>query len=265
LQPSEFGKVVAILVVAALLGAERGERDGLPWKRVAMCTAAVLVPAVLIARQPDLGTTMALPFILVAMLFAGGLSLRQMGIIVGGGLVAVFAAIRLGFLAEHQMQRIRAFIDPELSTPDALFQLNQSKLAIGSGQMFGKGLFNGAPTAVPDQQNDFIFSVIGEQFGFVGGILVLGVFLVIVWRLLIIAAQARDTFGQMAAVGIAATVAFHVFVNIGMTIGMAPVTGLPLPFVSQGGSFYLAMAIAVGIANSIWLRRSPIPGETYIV
>jgi rod shape-determining protein RodA len=264
LQPSEFAKVAVIIGTASVLAVERPQAR-LPWKTIAVAAAISAVPGVLIFRQPDLGTSMVLPFVLLVMLFAAGLNWKQLTWILTAAVVGVVAVFRFGFLKAHQLERIRVFLDPELDPQGLAFQLNQSKLAIGSGQLFGKGLLNGVQTAVPDAQNDFIFSVIGEQFGFVGGLLVLAVFLVVVWRLFVISANARDRFGSMLAIGIAAMITFHVFVNIGMTIGIMPVTGLSLPFISQGGSFYLAMAISIGIANSIWLRRSPVPGETYIV
>ena len=264
LQPAEFAKVVTILAVATLIAHNR-EQQRLPWRTIAGTVVVMAVPGYLILRQPDLGTTMTFPFILLAMLFVGGMNWKQLAWIVGGGVVAVVVAFRLELFAEHQMNRIRVFMDPSVDPQGIGFQLQQSKLAIGSGQVFGKGLFVGTQTAVPEQETDFIFSVIGEQFGFIGGLLVIMVFLIVVWRLFVIAAHARDRFGAVVVVGIAAMIAFHVFVNVGMTIGIAPVTGVPLPFISQGGSFFLAMSVAVGIANSIWLRRSPVPGETYIV
>ncbi len=264
LQPAEFAKVVTIVAVAVLLARTGGEK-GLPWRVVAIATAILGLPAYLILREPDLGTTMTFPFILLVMLFAAGLSGKQFLWILTGGVTLVTAVIRLDLLAEHQKNRLAVFLNPELDPQGIGFQLRQSKQAIGSGQIVGKGLFEGSQTPVPERETDFIFSAVGEQFGFIGGLLVLAVFVIIIWRLLVIAASARDRFGSMVAVGIAAMIAFHVFINIGMTIGIAPVTGVPLPFVSQGGSFYLAMSMAVGIANSIWLRRSPVPGETYIV
>lgn len=264
LQPSEFAKIVIILGIASLLAVERsGSR--LPWRTIGLAAAVVAVPGALIFRQPDLGTSMVLPFILLVMLFAAGLNWKQLTWILTAAVMGVVAVFQLGFLKAHQLERIQVFLDPDLDPQGLGFQLNQSKLAIGSGQLFGKGLLNGVQTAVPDAQNDFIFAVIGEQFGFVGGLLVLAVFFVVIWRLFVISANARDRFGSMVSIGIAAMISFHVFVNIGMTIGIMPVTGLSLPFISQGGSFYLAMAISIGIANSIWLRRSPVPGETYIV
>ena len=117
---------------------------------------------------------------------------------------------------------------------------------------------------MPEQENDFIFTAVGEQLGLIGGLLVLAAFGVIVWRLLVISANARDRFGALIAAGTAAMVMFHVFVNIGMTIGIMPVTGLPLPFLSQGGSFYMSMALALGIANSVWLMKTPVPGENQL-
>ena len=264
LQPSEFAKLFIIVAVAAVLAEER-EGGGLTWRSIITATAVVVVPGILIFRQPDLGTSMTLPFILVAMMFAAGLGWRKIAAMGLGAVLSTIAVFRFDVLAQHQLDRIRVFLRPELDPQGIGFQLNQSKIAIGSGQLFGKGLLNGVQTAVPDSQNDFIFSVIGEQFGFVGGLLVLAVFLVVIWRLFVIAANARDRFGALLAIGIAAMITFHVFVNIGMTIGMMPVTGLSLPFISQGGSFYLAMAMSIGVANSIWLRRSPVPGETYIV
>jgi rod shape determining protein RodA len=266
LQPSEFAKIAIIIGVASVLSQSRTE-GRLEWRTVLFVTGFVALPSAMVLMQPDLGTTMVLPIVLVAMMFAAGLSWKQLTwiVTVGAGVLGTAWQNRNAFLHEHQLNRILVFINPELDPQGIGFQLKQSKLAIGSGQLFGKGLFTGTQTVVPEQQNDFIFSVIGEQFGFIGGILVLAVFLIIVWRLFVIASNSRDRFGSLVAVGIAAMIGFHVFVNIGMTVGVAPVTGLPLPFISQGGSFYLAMAMSIGIANSVWMRRSPVPGETYIV
>jgi rod shape determining protein RodA len=228
----------------------------------------VAAPGYLILREPDLGTTMVFGFILFAMLFVAGASWRQMTLlsaVVAAGIIAVF---RFELLSEYQMNRIEVLFKPEIDPQGIGYQLIQSTNAIGSGQLFGKGLFaEDSFTAfqyVPEQENDFIFTAVAEQLGFVGGLLVLIAFVLIIWRLLIIAANARDRFGALIASGIAAMMVFHVFVNIGMTIGIMPVTGLPLPFLSQGGSFYMAMTMALGIANSIWLMRTPVPGENQL-
>ncbi len=266
LQPGEFAKVTVILTVAYVLAIGTREDEPLRWKKVIQSGALMGVPFAMILIEPDLGTALVLPFIWLVMLFAAGATWRQLAVIMGTATAAVASVWRLGLLEEHQLDRITVFIDPSTDPQGIGFQLRQSKLAIGSGQLFGKGLFEGTQTNfsyVPDQETDFIFTAVGEQLGFVGGIVVLALFALIVWRLIMIALSSRDRFGSLLAAGTAAMVVFHVFVNIGMTIGIAPVTGLPLPFLSMGGSFYLAVSIAFGICNSVYLRRTPVPGERY--
>lgn len=272
LQPAEFAKVVVIVALAGLLAPERrSDSEGprtLSWAKVGQAVLLTAVPAWLIYLEPDLGTTMVFGFILLAMVFAAGATWRQMVTLVGTAVAGVIAVFQLELLSGYQMDRLRVLFRPEVDPQGIGYQLAQSKNAIGSGQLFGKGLLQeGTLTAfeyVPEQETDFIFTAVGEQLGFVGGILVLAAFAVIVWRLLVIAANARDRFGALIAAGIAAMIMFHVVVNIGMTIGIMPVTGLPLPFLSQGGSFYMAMTLALGIANSIWLLRTPVPGENQL-
>jgi rod shape determining protein RodA len=270
LQPAEFAKVVVIVALASILAPPvRGdmERRPLAWSKIGQAMLLVSIPAYLILREPDLGTTLVFAFIVYVMLFAAGATWRQMVALGIGGGISAIAIWELGLLAEYQMDRIRILIDPTIDPQGIGYNLAQSKLAIGSGQLFGSGLFAGTQTNfeyVPEQETDFIFTAVGEQLGFVGGLLVLVAFAVIIWRLLVIAVNARDRFGALIAVGIAAMMMFHVFVNVGMTIGIMPVTGLPLPFLSQGGSFYLAMTLALGIANSIWLMRTPVPGENQL-
>jgi rod shape determining protein RodA len=264
LQPGEFAKVTVIVTVAYILATGTKEDEPLRWRKIFQSGVLVMIPFGLVFIEPDLGTAMVLPFLWLVMLIVAGMTWKQLATIVGAGIAAVGLIWRLGLLAEHQLERIAVFFDPSMDPQGVGFQLRQSKLAIGSGQLFGKGLFEGTQTNfsyVPDQETDFIFTAVGEQLGFVGGIVVLALFTLIVWRLIMIALVARDRFGTLLAVGTAAMVVFHVFVNIGMTIGIAPVTGLPLPFLSMGGSFYLAMSIAFGICNSVYLRRTPVPGE----
>jgi rod shape determining protein RodA len=166
------------------------------------------------------------------------------------------------------MNRLRVLADQDIDPSGIGYNLKQSMNAIGSGQIFGKGLFQEGTLTdfeyVPEQETDFIFTAVAEQLGFVGGVLVLAAFVIIVWRLMVIATNARDRFGALIAAGIAAMIMCHVFINVGMTIGIMPVTGLPLPMLSQGGSFFMAMALALGIANSIWLMRTPVPGENQL-
>jgi rod shape determining protein RodA len=204
------------------------------------------------------------------MLFLAGANWRQLALLVTLVAVGIIAVLRFGLLNEYQMERINALINPSEADPEGiLYQITQSKNAIGSGQLFGKGfLAQDSLTAfqyVPEQETDFIFTAVAEQLGLLGGLFVILAFIIIVWRLLVIAGNARDRFGALIAAGIATMIVFHVFVNIGMTIGIMPVTGLPLPFLSQGGSFYMAMMLALGIANSIWLMRTPVPGENQLI
>ncbi|MDH3462914.1 MAG: rod shape-determining protein RodA [Acidimicrobiia bacterium] len=270
LQPAEFAKVVVIIVLARMLAPINrgdGEKRALTWTKIGQTVLVVSIPAYLILREPDLGTTLVFGFILFVMLFAAGGTWRQMTALGAGATLGVVAVWRYGLLADYQLDRVRVLFDPTVDPQGIGYNLAQSKLAIGSGQLFGSGLFNGTQTNfeyVPEQETDFIFTAVGEQLGFVGGLLVLIAFFIIIWRLLVIAANARDRFGALIATGTAAMMMFHVFVNIGMTVGIMPVTGLPLPFLSQGGSFYMAMTLALGIANSVWLMRTPVPGENQL-
>lgn len=273
LQTAEFAKVVVIITLAAFLTPENRDRDDLTprtlsWRKFGGALAIVAIPAFLILRAPDLGTAMVFGFILVSMLFLAGATWRQMVTLLSGILIGAVAILRLDLLSDYQQARLNVLFDQDLDPQGMSYQLLQSKNAIGSGQLFGRGLFEGGTLTafeyVPEQETDFIFTAVGEQLGFVGGVLVLAVFAVIVWRLMVIAAHARDRFGALIAAGVASMMVFHVVVNIGMTVGIMPVTGLPLPFLSQGGSFYMAMTLAVGIANSVWLMRTPVPGENQL-
>lgn len=264
LQPSEFSKVACVLALGAVLGRPQAR---LAWERIGQALAVLAVPALLIFLQPDLGTMLVFAFALIVMLFGAGISGRQILVLCGLGIAALLAVVQMGLLRDYQVDRIRVLMDPNVDPTGIGWNLRQSKLAVGSGQLTGKGLFQGEQTNfqyVPEQGTDFIFTAVGEQLGFVGGILVIAAYLVLVWRLLVIAANARDRFGALVALGFSAILVFHVFINIGMTVGIMPVTGLPLPFMSAGGSSFLSFAIALGIANSIWLRRSPVPGESFI-
>jgi len=273
LQPAEFAKVVVILLLAAVLSpSNRDEalfKRQLTWPTVFRALLIVALPAILILFEPDLGTTLVFGFILFVMLFAAGATWRQMVALAVAAAAGVVVVLQRGWLAQYQIDRIRVLFEPDKVDPLGIgYNLQQSKFAIGSGQLFGRGLFaQGTQTSfeyVPEQETDFIFTAVAEQLGFIGGILVIAAFAVIIWRLLVIAANARDRFGALIATGLAAMMVFHVFINVGMTIGIMPVTGIPLPFLSAGGSFYLAMTLALGVANSVWLMRTPVPGENQL-
>lgn len=270
LQPAEFAKVVVVLALASILAPHTrdDDRPELTWVKVGLVLGTVGIPSVLIYKQPDLGTMLVFVFVMMAMLFAAGSSWRQLTTLTVTGALATIFMFQTDRIADYQLDRIRVLFEPSIDPQGIGYNLLQSKLAIGSGQLFGRGLFQGTQTNfqyVPEQETDFIFTAVAEQLGFVGGLLVLAAFLILIWRLLVIAANARDKFGALITIGIAATFMFHVFINVGMTMGITPVTGLPLPFLSLGGSSFLSMTFALGVANSVWLRRSPVPGENYVV
>jgi len=262
LQPSEFAKPAVILALAMMLSP--ADETKISWTRIARALALLAVPSVLIFRQPDLGTMLVFTFVAFVMLFAAGTSLRQLVTMVVTALVILVAAFQLNLLKEYQLDRLTGFLNSDEQALTTNYNQNQSQLAIASGGLFGKGLFQGSLTNlafVPSQSTDFVFTAVGEQLGFMGAILVLGLYLLVVWRLLVIGVAARDRYGMLVATGVAAMFGFHVFVNVGMAVGLLPVTGLPLPLMSSGGSFYLTIAFSLGICHAIWTRRSPVPGE----
>lgn len=265
LQPSELAKPAVILGIAVILAPpEETGASPVSWGRVAKVLALVAVPSVLIFRQPDLGTMLVFGFVTAIMLYVAGTSVRQIVLLGALGLVLIVAAFELNILEEYQLDRLTGFLNAGEQTLDLNYNQNQSQIAISAGGLFGRGLFEGSQTNlafVPAQTTDFIFTAVAEQLGFAGGAVVLGLFTVLMWRLFMISLAARDRFGRLVSVGVAAMTGFHVFVNVGMTVGLLPVTGLPLPMLSFGGSFFLSMSLTLGLAHSVWLRRSPVPGE----
>ncbi|MDJ0791352.1 MAG: rod shape-determining protein RodA [Acidimicrobiia bacterium] len=255
-QPSEFAKLAVILMLASLLA---GAAVPLTWQTTLRAVVFVAVPAFLIFSQPDLGTMLVFGFVLLVMLFVGGATLRQLGFLALVGVIGTVGLFQLNQIDEYQINRLTAFLDPASNELSLSYNQVQSEIAIGSGGLFGKGLFEGSQTNlqfVPVQASDFIFTAVGEQFGFVGGAIVIALFGVILFRLLVTARSARSRFSYLVVTGIAAMFAFHIFVNIGMTIRLMPVTGLPLPFMSSGGTVFVAMSAALGLAHSAWIRRN---------
>ena len=255
-QPSEVAKIAVVLMLASVLAAADPPLD---WKTVARALVLVGVPAGLIFLQPDLGTMLVFAAVLLVMLFAAGSTLRQLGFLALAAIVGTVGLFQLNLIKEYQVDRLTAFIDPAAHSLSLSYNQVQSEIAIGSGGLFGKGLFEGSQTNlqfVPVQASDFIFTAVGEQFGFVGSVVVLALFGVLLFRLLMIARSARSRFSYLVVTGIAAMLAFHMFVNIGMTIRVMPVTGLPLPFMSSGGTVFVAMSAALGLAHSAWIRRN---------
>jgi rod shape determining protein RodA len=255
-QPSELAKVAIIIVLAAFLAAKKGDLTSLD---VAAAVGIVAIPSILIYRQPDLGTMMVFVALLGAALLSGGAKIRHfitLGLI---GLVMVIVVLQAGLLKDYQLERLTSFLDPNPDVQDVGYNLTQSKIAIGSGGMEGKGL-GGKNTQtsldfVPEQHTDFIFTAVGEQLGFLGSATLLGMFAFLLWRGLRIAALSRDLFGTLLASGVVALWAFQIFVNVGMTMGIMPITGIPLPFISYGGSSLITNFVAVGLLLNIHMRR----------
>ncbi|MFH1538792.1 MAG: rod shape-determining protein RodA [bacterium] len=253
-QPSEFAKIVVIMALASYLSARKTTVRY--FSTVIISLLIVAVPTLLVMKQPDLGTAMTfLPIFLVMVLAAGA----RVGHLVALCAAGLSAAPALWFmLKDYQKSRIMTFLNPESDPLGSGYSIIQSKIAVGSGELLGKGWMKGTQTQLnflPEQYTDFIFSAIGEEWGFVGAVLLILLFAVIIARGIRIAWKANDDFGYLLAVGIVALISFHVFVNIGMAIGFLPVTGLPLPFVTYGGSSILAMMLSVGLLLNIRVWR----------
>ncbi|MBN2285089.1 MAG: rod shape-determining protein RodA [Tissierellales bacterium] len=214
------------------------------------------IPIFLILLQPDFGTAMVFVFFILVMLFIGGLNIRYFVFFIILGLIMI--PILGATLDAYQIDRIKVFLDPELDPQGAGYQVLQSKLAIGSGLIYGRGLFQGVQNQygfLPAKQTDFIFAVIGEELGLLGGMLLILLYSFLIYRLIRIAKYAHDMFGSLIVIGITSMMFFHIFENIGMTIGLTPVTGIPLPFISYGGTFMLINMISVGLALSVAVKR----------
>jgi rod shape determining protein RodA len=246
-------KVLMIAVLAAYLAGRR-ERIG-RLGTILVAGALMALPTFLVFRQPDLGTALVFVGILGGMLFLSGASLGWMGLFAAAAIGA--APIAVGMLHDYQRQRLFCVLDPYADPQGACYQLVQALNAVGSGGWLGRGLTVGGEGQrgyIPVQSTDFIFTVVAEDLGFVGGMIVLTLFGLLVWRILLIGWQAQDAFGMMIAVGLASMIVFQIFVNVGMVIGIMPVTGIPLPFVTYGGSSLISLLFGMGILQSIRMR-----------
>ncbi|MBA2549849.1 MAG: rod shape-determining protein RodA [Nocardioidaceae bacterium] len=269
-QPAEFAKL-GVIVGMALVLAERAEgrlRDHLSDSDLVPALMIAALPAVLILLQPDLGTAMVLIAVVFGVLALAGAPKRWLVGLVALGAAAVYVAISMGVLAQYQLLRFSAFTDPSLDPRGAGYNTIQARVAIGNGGVFGEGLFQGSQTQagfVPEQHTDFVFTVAGEELGLVGAATIIVLFAVLLWRALRIARNAEDIFGRLAAVGVACWFGFQAFQNIGMCLGIMPVTGVPLPFVSYGGTSMFASLAAVGLLQNIHLRAVRRPGLGVVV
>lgn len=259
-QPAEFTKITIILGMAMILAArvDAGDRRHPDHRTVVQALGMAAVPIGIVVLMPDLGSAMVLTAIVLGVLLASGASNRWVLGLVLAGVSGAALVVSLGMLDEYQVNRFAAFANPALDPAGVGYNTNQARIAIGSGGATGKGLGEGSQTTgqfVPEQQTDFIFTVAGEELGFVGAGLILLLIGVLLWRACRVARDASDLYGTIVAAGVVAWFAFQAFENIGMTLGIMPVAGLPLPFVSYGGSSMFAVWIAVGLLQSIKVQR----------
>jgi rod shape determining protein RodA len=255
LAPSELAKLALIGMLAAFLAEIRGE---LTLRDVFRAAGLAALPAVRVFLQPDLGTSIVFAAILVGLLVVAAARARHLGILALTAIVLIFAGFQVGLVREYQIARLTGFLDAANDPSRTDYNRLQAEIAIGAGGVFGLGYLQGTQTNlrfVPEQHTDFIFTAIGEEFGFVGALAVLGLFGVVIWRAFRIAFIAKDAFGTYLAAGIASMLALQMFVNVGMAIGIMPITGIPLPFVSYGGSSLLVNAAAVGVLLNVHMRR----------
>lgn len=256
-QPAQLAVIAGIMVLALLLSQYREMH---PMLRLLLSGVIVGAPALLILMQPDLGEAIIWGPVLLALLFVGGIPIRYLTCIILIVATALPLAANLG-LKTYQQERLTAFVNPEIDPRGGGWAINQSLIAIGSGGWSGKG-FKAPNTQIElgflpatAVHNDYIFSAIGEQWGFVGGILLIGAFALLLLTCLFVAFFAGDQFGLLLVTGVTALIFTHVFQNVGMTISMLPITGVPLPLISYSGSFVLVIMFGLGIVNSVWVHR----------
>jgi rod shape determining protein RodA len=261
LQPSEFAKLGLIFLLSAVASQFHGEVDV---RRLFAMLAIGGLPFGLIMLQPDLGTGLVFIAVLAGVMLVAGVPGRYLAALVAVGVIGVVGVFHLHVLKEYQEARLTSFTAQDVSAKDnpelasAKYNVDQSKITIGAGGWGGQGLFNGSQTRlgnVPEQHTDFIFTAVGEQLGFMGGGTLLALFAIVIWRIWRTAQLARDPFGTLVCVGVLCMLMFQIFENVGMTMGIMPVTGIPLPFVSYGGSSTIAEFVAIGLVLNIHSRR----------
>jgi rod shape determining protein RodA len=255
LQPSAFASLSVVLILAWYCDRHRRALGG---RDVITLVALAAIPMLLVALQPDLGTALVISVITVTVLMVAGVRRLHLVTILALASIGVVAVVQLGILHKYQVQRLTAFVNQSGDVQRTTYNLDQSMTTIGSGGLVGRGLFHGTQTNlgyVPEQQTDFIFTAVGEQFGFAGSAAIVGAFGIIVWRVWVAAITARDQAGCLLCSGLVAFLAFEVFENIGMTMGIMPITGIPLPLMSYGGSATIAVLGGLGLALNVRAHR----------
>jgi rod shape determining protein RodA len=255
LQPAELAKLALIVTLSSMLAAWGGEID---LRRLALALGVAGVPIGLIMLQPDLGTVLVFVVVTLALLLVGGVRGRHVLVLSIIGIVGVVGVLNSDALAEYQKERLTVFADPEADVQGAAYNLQQSITAVANGGLTGQGYGEGSQTQlrfVPEQQTDFIFTVVGEELGFAGAATLLGLYAVLAWRIWRAAQLSRDLLGTLLCVGVLAMFGFQMFQSVGMSTGIMPVTGIPLPFISYGGSSVITSFLAVGIVLNVHMRR----------
>lgn len=259
IQPSEFAKVAVILMMAVLLSEKRDVESEPRDRDVLLALAVAVLPILIVLVQNDTGTVLILGSVALSVIAVSGARTRWVVGLIGGAVVGILLAIQLGLLKAYQVQRLTSFINPTEDVSSAAYNANQARIAIGGGGWLGYGLFQGPQTQgkfVPVNESDFIFTVVGEEFGFLGSAVLIALLGIVLWRAVVIAYRADDLFGRLVATGVVAWLAFQMFENIGMSLGIMPITGIPLPLVSAGGTSMMATWVAIGLLQNVRLHAA---------
>ncbi|MBM3721070.1 MAG: rod shape-determining protein RodA [Actinobacteria bacterium] len=257
IQPAELAKLTIIVGMALILAEREAGEKGPSDRQVLYSLVVAAVPILLIVLQPDLGTVLIISAAVVSIIAISGARLRWVIGLLVVGISGAYIAVVSGEVSDYQLNRLRSFIDPYADPQASGYQLRQARITIGSGGLLGKGLFDGPQTNgrfVPEQQTDFIFTVSGEELGFLGSSFILLLYVTILMRGFAIAKRTNDLFGRLVTMGVVAWFSFQIFQNIGMTMGLMPMTGVPLPFLSYGGSSMFANMIAIGLLQNVYQR-----------
>lgn len=258
IQPAELAKISIIVGISMLLAERSHDSDEPTTKDILRALTVAAIPVALILLQPDMGTVFIISASIVAILAVSGASTKWVAGLLILAVLGGFVATKAGVINEYQVKRLQSFVDPNADTQGSGYQLRQARITVGSGGLFGTGLFDGPQTNgrfVPEQQTDFIFTVAGEELGFLGSGFIILLYIVILMRAFSIARRSSDPYGQMVCTGVIAWFAFQTFENIGMTLGLMPMTGVPLPFVSYGGSSMFATLIGFGLLQNVHARH----------
>ena len=257
IQPSEFAKITVILMMAALLAEPRDIEQEPSGRDVLYALGIAAIPTAIILVQNDTGTVLIMGAVVISIIAVAGVRTRWLVGLIGGAALGILAAIQVGLLRQYQVERLTSFINPDDDLSASAYNANQARIAIGGGGLDGYGLFQGPQTQgnfVPVNESDFVFTVVGEEFGFIGSALLIALLAVVLFRAVMIAWKADDMYGRLVATGVAAWFGFQMFENIGMTLGIMPITGIPLPFVSAGGTSMMATWIAIGLLQTVRLH-----------